>query len=109
MHITIVDDKIIYERKLKEGQGSSVYGIEVCKSLNLPLEFMKNAELIKKEIQGIDNLIINNVDSYVIVKNFSYSESKGIQFVIDSFGGLDEPIATSNPSVSDDTNDEASE
>lgn len=63
MHIDIIDDKIIYERKLKEGQGSNIYGIDVCKSLDLPLSFMKNAEMIKKELQGINNTIINTKNS----------------------------------------------
>ena len=63
MHIEIVDDKIIYERKLKNGQGSNIYGIDVCKSLDLPLSFMKNAESIKKELQGINNTIINTKNS----------------------------------------------
>jgi DNA mismatch repair protein MutS len=59
MHIDIVDDKIIYERKIKEGQGSNVYGIDVCKSLDMPLNFMKNAEQIRKELQGINTNIVN--------------------------------------------------
>ena len=59
MHITTKDNKIIYERKLREGQGSSVYGIEVCKSLDMPFEFMKNAEAIRKEITNLDSSIIN--------------------------------------------------
>ena len=63
MHIEIIDDKIIYERKLREGQGSNIYGIDVCKSLDLPLSFMKNAEMIKKELQGINNTIVNTKTS----------------------------------------------
>ncbi len=68
MHIEIVDDKIVYERKLKDGQGSNIYGIDVCKSLDLPLSFMKNAEMIKKELQGINNTIVNT-------KNSSYNSN----------------------------------
>jgi DNA mismatch repair protein MutS len=63
MHIEIEDGKIIYERKLQKGQGSNVYGIDVCKSLDMPLNFMKNAELIRKELQGISNTIINTKSS----------------------------------------------
>lgn len=64
MHITIDDDlKIIYERKMREGQGSNVYGIDVCKSLSMPLTFMKNAELIRKELQGLSTTIINTKTS----------------------------------------------
>ena len=63
MHIEVVDDKIIYERKLKEGQGSNIYGIDVCKSLDMPLSFIKNTEIIKKELQGINNTIVNTKKS----------------------------------------------
>jgi len=63
MHIEVIDDIIIYERKLKEGQGSNIYGIDVCKSLDMPLNFMKNAEIIKKELQGLNNTIINTKSS----------------------------------------------
>lgn len=60
MHITIDDNnRIIYERKIKDGKGSSIYGIEVCKSLDMPNDFMKIAENIRKEVQGLDNNIIN--------------------------------------------------
>jgi len=63
MHIEVVEDKIIYERKLKEGQGSNIYGIDVCKSLDMPLSFMVNAEMIKKELQGLNTTIINTKTS----------------------------------------------
>lgn len=63
MHIEVVDDKIIYERKLKEGQGSNIYGIDVCKSLDMPLSFMINAEMIKKELQGLNTTIVNTKTS----------------------------------------------
>lgn len=63
MHITRIDNKIIYERKLKDGQGSSIYGIEVCKSLDMPNDFMLNAENIRKELQGLDDTIITTKTS----------------------------------------------
>jgi len=60
IHITIDDqNRIIYERKLKEGKGLATYGIEVCKSLDLPCEFMKTAEMVRKQIQGYGNLLIS--------------------------------------------------
>lgn len=36
-------DKLIYDRKLKDGPGNSMYGLEVCKSLNLPQDFLDAA------------------------------------------------------------------
>jgi len=68
IHISIIDNKIIYDRKLKEGQGSNIYGIEVCKSLNLPPNFMINAEKVKKEIMGINNNLID-------IKTSNYNSS----------------------------------
>jgi DNA mismatch repair protein MutS len=60
MHIHIDEkNRIVYDRKLQEGQGSSIYGIEVCKSLDMPNDFMKIAEYTRKEVQGLDNMIIN--------------------------------------------------
>ena len=62
-HIRItIDDKnrIIYDRKMQEGQGSRIYGIEVCKSLDMPFDFMKNAEKIRKEVDGINKDIVKN-------------------------------------------------
>jgi DNA mismatch repair protein MutS len=50
-------DVLIYDRKLRDGPGESMYGLEVCKSLHLPDEFLENAYAIrrkyKKEEEGI--------------------------------------------------------
>jgi DNA mismatch repair protein MutS len=61
MHITIepTTNRIIYERKIKDGKGSSIYGLEVCKSLDMPYDFMRIAEDIRKEVQGLNQHIIN--------------------------------------------------
>jgi DNA mismatch repair protein MutS len=50
-HMEVVFDKekqcLVYDRKLKEGPGSSLYGLEVCKSLSLPEEFLDLAFQIR--------------------------------------------------------------
>lgn len=64
MHIHIDNhNRIIYDRILQDGQGSEVYGIEVCKSLDMPENFMKNAESIRKEVQSLSTTIIKNKKS----------------------------------------------
>jgi hypothetical protein len=40
-------DCLVYDRKLKDGPGNCMYGLEVCKSLNLPCDFMENAYSIR--------------------------------------------------------------
>ena len=65
-HIRITFDEnknIIYDRVIQEGQGNNNYGIEVCHTLSMPDDFMKNAELNRKEIEGFSNTIINKRSS----------------------------------------------
>ena len=38
---------LIYDRKLKEGPGDNMYGLEVCRSLNLPKDFLELANNIR--------------------------------------------------------------
>ncbi|NPA10848.1 MAG: DNA mismatch repair protein MutS [Epsilonproteobacteria bacterium] len=53
-HLEIYFDgeKLIYERKLKEGSGSSIYGIEFAKSIKMDNEFLNTAENIRKKLQN---------------------------------------------------------
>jgi DNA mismatch repair protein MutS len=39
--------KLVYDRKLADGAGESIYGLEVCKSLHLPDDFLKRAHEIR--------------------------------------------------------------
>ena len=41
---------IIYDRKLKDGSGSNIYGLEVCKSLHMPSDFLNKAHEIRRFI-----------------------------------------------------------
>jgi DNA mismatch repair protein MutS len=50
-HMSVTYDKeldtLVYDRKLKDGPGNSMYGLEVCKSLNLPQDFLDAAYEIR--------------------------------------------------------------
>ena len=50
-HLTVVYDKardaLIYSRKLADGPGASMYGLEVCKSLHLPDAFLEFANAVR--------------------------------------------------------------
>jgi DNA mismatch repair protein MutS len=54
-HLSVSYDgsKLIYDRKLKAGQGHTLYGLEVCKSLNLGDEFLEIANQVRQEIIDI--------------------------------------------------------
>ena len=51
-HLTVSYDattnRLIYDRKLKDGQGSCLYGLEVCKSLDLPEDFVRLANQVRE-------------------------------------------------------------
>lgn len=42
-------DKLIYDRLLRDGPGNNMYGLEVCKALNLPTDFVDLAFTIRNK------------------------------------------------------------
>jgi len=46
-------DTLVYDRKLQDGAGESMYGLEVCKSLHLPDDFLENANMIRVKYRGV--------------------------------------------------------
>ena len=40
-------DTLVYDRKLRDGPGANMYGLEVCKSLSLPQDFLDMANEIR--------------------------------------------------------------
>jgi DNA mismatch repair protein MutS len=47
VHYNQATNSLVYDRKLKDGPGESMYGLEVCKSLHLPADFLKRAHDIR--------------------------------------------------------------
>jgi DNA mismatch repair protein MutS len=61
-HMSVVynkeQDMLVYDRKLKDGPGNSMYGLEVCKSLSLPQDFLDAAyEIRMKYHPGTSSLL----------------------------------------------------
>jgi DNA mismatch repair protein MutS len=54
---------LVYDRKLKDGPGDSVYGLEVAQSLNLDTEFISHAYNVRKEIVREGNLLLSTKKS----------------------------------------------
>lgn len=66
-HMSVIYNKeqdcLIYNRKLQEGPGTSMYGLEVCKSLNLPNDFLENALAIRQKYYPEAGSIMDNKTS----------------------------------------------
>lgn len=66
-------NKLIYDRKLKEGPGDSMYGLEVCKSLSLPDEFLDRAHELRIKYNNLYKTILSES-----VSKYSKNKLKGI-------------------------------
>jgi DNA mismatch repair protein MutS len=51
-------EKLIYDRKVKKGPGNNMYGLEVCKSLLLPQDFLELANNIRLKYHPESNSIL---------------------------------------------------
>ena len=56
--------KLIYDRKLEEGNGQAIYGLEVCKAMDMDNDFLILSEEIRKNLLGIKNNILEDKTSH---------------------------------------------
>ena len=61
-HLKVIFDertkKLIYDRKLELGNGPTIYGLEVCKAMDLDESFLELANDIRKNILNIETNIL---------------------------------------------------
>jgi DNA mismatch repair protein MutS len=67
-HMTVFYDaslkKLIYDRKLRLGPGDNMYGLEVCKSLDLPIEFLDRAHSLRNKYQNELSILEQKASKY---------------------------------------------
>ena len=56
--------ELIYDRKLEEGNGPTIYGLEVCRAMDMDIEFLKLSEQIRKQILGESETLLNTKKSH---------------------------------------------
>lgn len=52
VHYDAAADVLIYDRQLAAGSGSALYGLEVCRALDLPVGYLDRATAIRKSLSG---------------------------------------------------------
>ena len=66
-HLKIIYDEIndilIYDRKLIDGSGPEIYGIEVCKAMGLDNDFISGARQIQIELTGMSHTFLDTKKS----------------------------------------------
>jgi len=67
-HMSVIYDRekdmLIYDRKLKDGPGNNMYGLEVCKSLALPQDFLNAAHNIRMKYHPESASILDKKTSH---------------------------------------------
>jgi DNA mismatch repair protein MutS len=62
-----VSDRLIYDRRLAPGSGSALYGLEVCRALDLPLGYLDRATVLRKTLAGWTAPTVSSYSSAVVV------------------------------------------
>jgi DNA mismatch repair protein MutS len=74
-HMSVIFDKendcLIYNRKLQDGPGNNMYGLEVCKSLNLPQDFLDNAHNIRIKYHPESGSVLGQKGSHFNAKHIT--------------------------------------
>lgn len=67
-HLSVKHDRatntIVYDRVLKDGSGDTLYGLEVCQSLDLDADFLNTANTIRRKLLNTSNEIVRNKKSH---------------------------------------------
>ena len=52
VHYEAATDRLVYDRTLTPGSGSALYGLEVCRALDLPAGYLDRATALRKALAG---------------------------------------------------------
>jgi len=74
-HMSVVynveKDCLVYDRKLLDGPGNNMYGLEVCKSLALPQDFLENAHNIRMKYHPESASLLEKKGSHFNTKHIT--------------------------------------
>ena len=88
VHMSVSIDKrtnrLVYERKIKEGSGPSSYGILVCKAMKMDSEFMDLAQEIRNDISNDSAKILGKESKYNKQKIISTCEVCQVEPAVDT-------------------------
>lgn len=62
--------KLRYDRKLEPGSGPAIYGLEVCKAMNMSPDFLDLAQTIRRNLMDMGNNVVSTKKSKYNAKVF---------------------------------------
>ena len=70
-HLKVIFDEetgeLIYDRKLQDGNGHAIYGLEVCKAMDMDSDFLNYQNLARKDLIGEKQQILSQNNQNIIV------------------------------------------
>lgn len=67
-HLKVICDsetgELVYDRKLEKGSGPAIYGLEVCKAMDMDRDFILLAEELRKDLLDIPEKIVEDKPSH---------------------------------------------
>ena len=53
-----IKDMLVYDRKIQPGNGPSIYGLEVCKAMDLDTDFIQLADKIRRKLLNVEESVV---------------------------------------------------
>ena len=53
-----VNDILVYDRKIQRGNGPPIYGLEVCKAMDLDADFINMADKIRRKLLNVEDAVV---------------------------------------------------
>jgi DNA mismatch repair protein MutS len=78
VHYDAANDRLIYDRSLAPGSGSALYGLEVCRALDLPMGYLERATVLRQQLAGWQGPKISSYSSAAVMETCAICNATGI-------------------------------
>jgi DNA mismatch repair protein MutS len=80
VHYDATTDHLVYDRTLAQGSGSALYGLEVCRALDLPMAYLERATALRQSLAGWQAPKVSSYSPDVVLDACSVCKStKGLE------------------------------
>lgn len=77
VHYDAANDRLIYDRCLAPGSGSALYGLEVCRALDLPLGYLERATVLRQQLAGWQGPKLSSYSSAAVMEACAICKATG--------------------------------
>ncbi len=78
VHYDAANDRLIYDRSLAPGSGSALYGLEVCRALDLPMGYLERATVLRQQLAGWQAPKVSTYSSAAVMDVCAVCKASGV-------------------------------